>query len=156
MLDSYAIPCLWVLIILFSFCRYVHDNGSSGISFFGYGESSSETSIEIANVKSNHNGGFGMYFDGINVKLEVKVKDSETSNNGADGISIQAAASDVELDGIISRYNQFAGVSLYGNVNMNVNMKVKGDVNLYKNGLVGISEIGAAVVGETRCFELLR
>ena len=151
MLDAYAIPCLWVLIIL-SFCRYVHGNGDAGIAFLGSGESpeSSETSIEVNNVKSNHNGGIGMKFGGSSVKLQVQVKDSETSNNGYDGISIEAAPSDVELDGIISRYNQFAGVALYGNVNMNVNMKVKGDVNLYKNGDDGIFVFRAAVVVERR------
>eukprot|EP00984_Skeletonema_dohrnii_P004463 scaffold1584_cov76-Skeletonema_dohrnii-CCMP3373.AAC.2 len=116
-------------------------------------ESSSETSIEIANVKSNHNGRDGMRFvgNGENVKLEVQVKDSETSNND-DGISIFIdAAADVELDGIISRYNQKRGLTLY-DVYGNVNMKVKGDVNLYnyKNGLVGIIVFGAAVVVERR------
>ena len=112
MLDPYAIPCLWVMVIL-SFCSYIHDNSDRGFYFLGSGESpeSSETSIEVNNVKSNHNV-IGMSFAGDNVKLEVQVKDSETSNNSGSGIEIDSvfgvnisAAVDVELDGIISRYN---------------------------------------------------
>uniref|UniRef100_A0A6U3YIX6 Right handed beta helix domain-containing protein n=1 Tax=Skeletonema marinoi TaxID=267567 RepID=A0A6U3YIX6_9STRA len=120
---------------------YIHDNGDSGIYFVGSGESpeSSETSIEVNNVKSNLNGGLGMFVGGRNVKLEVQVTDSETSNNDNSGIVISKlgrsdAAVDLELDGIISRYNENFGVyvsSVTGDV------KVKGDVNLYKNGLSG-------------------
>jgi len=129
-------------------CRYIHDNGGTGIDFVGSGESpqTSETSIEVNNVKSNHNGGSGMFFAGEDVTLKVEVKDSETSNNSGSGIGIlklgsSDAAVDLELDGIISRYNGNYGLfvsSVTGDV------KVKGDVNLYKNGLSGFY-VGSAV-----------
>lgn len=139
MIDAYAIPCLRVMLIL-SFCRYSHDNQVNGIDFLGSGQSpeTSETSIEVVNVKSNNNGLRGMSFIGENAKLKVKVTDSETSNNNF-GIWVakvgeNEAAVDLELDGIISRYNENFGVyvsSVTGDV------KVKGAVNLYKNGLSG-------------------
>jgi len=155
MLDAYAIPCLWVMIIIFSFCRYIHDNGSTGINFFGDGASpeSSETSIGINNVKSNQNEGNGMYFGGENVKLEVKVTDSETSNNSESGIYISTfeAATDVELDGFISRYNGDHGLRVSSYDTAGGEVKVKGDVNLYKNGKSGFSVSNAVdVVVERR------
>jgi hypothetical protein len=140
MIDAYAIPCLRVMLIL-SFCRYIHDNQVHGIDFFGSGQSpeTSETSIEVVNVKSNNNGVRGMIFIGENAKLKVKVTDSEASNNNVAGIWVakvgeNEAAVDLELDGIISRYNENFGVyvsSVTGDV------KVKGAVNLYKNGFSG-------------------
>mmetsp|Transcript_13209 Transcript_13209/g.16829 ORF Transcript_13209/g.16829 Transcript_13209/m.16829 type:complete len:402 (+) Transcript_13209:37-1242(+) len=134
---------------------YIHDNaGGSGIFFLGSGESpeSSETSIEVNNVKSNHNV-IGMSFAGVNVKLEVQVKDSETSNNSGSGIVILKkifdAAVDVELDGIISRYNGVYGL-LVSSVTGDV--KVKGAVNLYKNGNSGfdVSAYDVDIVVERR------
>eukprot|EP00985_Skeletonema_marinoi_P027933 scaffold23573_cov85-Skeletonema_marinoi.AAC.1 len=119
---------------------YIHDNGDSGIYFFGIGQSpeTSETSIEVVNVKSNNNGVRGMSFIGENAKLKVKVTDSETSNNyfgiWVAKVGENEAAVDLELDGISSRYNENFGVyvsSVTGDV------KVKGAVNLYKNGLSG-------------------
>eukprot|EP00985_Skeletonema_marinoi_P016618 scaffold8976_cov173-Skeletonema_marinoi.AAC.2 len=122
---------------------YIHDNGRTGISFVGTGESpeSSETSIEVNNVKSNHNGE-GMSIFGKNVKLQVQVTDSETSNNDNSGIVIlklarSDAAVDLELDGIISRYNENFGVYVSSFNTAGGEVKVKGDVNLYKNGLSG-------------------
>eukprot|EP00985_Skeletonema_marinoi_P029700 scaffold28728_cov74-Skeletonema_marinoi.AAC.1 len=127
---------------------YIHDNGDSGIYFVGRGESpqTSETSIEVNNVKSNLNGGIGMFVGGRNVKLEVQVTDSETSNNDNSGIVISKlgrsdVAVDLELDGIISRYNENFGltVSSFNDPGASVtgDVKVKGAVNLYKNGLSG-------------------
>lgn len=120
---------------------YSHDNQVNGINFFGSGQSpeTSETSIEVVNVKSNNNGVRGMSFIGENAKLKVKVTDSEASNNNVAGIWVakvgeNEAAVDLELDGIISRYNENFGVyvsSVTGDV------KVKGAVNLYKNGVSG-------------------
>jgi len=134
---------------------YIHDNGSTGINFFGDGASpeSSETSIGINNVKSNQNEGNGMYFGGENVKLEVKVTDSETSNNSESGIYISTfeAATDVELDGFISRYNGDHGLRVSSYDTAGGEVKVKGDVNLYKNGKSGFSVSNAVdVVVERR------
>eukprot|EP00984_Skeletonema_dohrnii_P011136 scaffold4428_cov77-Skeletonema_dohrnii-CCMP3373.AAC.3 len=139
---------------------YIHDNGSTGISFIGGRESpeSSETSIEVNNVKSNHNGGTGMRFSGQNVKLEVKVTDSETSNNDNYGIfiigvpKISIAAVDVELDGINSRYNGDHGLFVSKFNTAGGEVKVKGDVNLYKNGLSGffVNSANVDVVVERR------
>mmetsp|Transcript_27281 Transcript_27281/g.39985 ORF Transcript_27281/g.39985 Transcript_27281/m.39985 type:complete len:349 (+) Transcript_27281:71-1117(+) len=133
----------------------VHDNGDSGISFYGSGENpeSSETSIEVNNVKSNHNGANGMSFAGSNVKLEVQVKDSETSNNSESGIYISTfeAATDVELDGFISRYNGDQGLFVSPLiVGGDVKVQVKGDVNLYKNENSGFLVGDVDVVVERR------
>jgi len=138
----------------------VHDNGDSGISFYGSGENpeSSETSIEVNNVKSNHNGANGMSFAGSNVKLEVQVKDSETSNNSGTGIKIDSvfgvnisAAVDLELDGIISRYNGDQGLFVSPLiVGGDVKVQVKGDVNLYKNENSGFLVGDVDVVVERR------
>mmetsp|Transcript_3057 Transcript_3057/g.4592 ORF Transcript_3057/g.4592 Transcript_3057/m.4592 type:complete len:411 (+) Transcript_3057:97-1329(+) len=138
---------------------YIHDNSDRGFYFLGSGESpeSSETSIEVNNVKSNHNV-IGMSFAGDNVKLEVQVKDSETSNNSGSGIEIDSvfgvnisAAVDVELDGIISRYNGDHGLFVSPLiVGGEVKVKVKGDVNLYKNENSGFFVGDVDVVVERR------
>eukprot|EP00985_Skeletonema_marinoi_P012167 scaffold5824_cov81-Skeletonema_marinoi.AAC.3 len=140
---------------------YIHDNGNEGIFFRGRPESS-ETSIEVNNVKSNHNGRNGMLFiGGDNVKLQVQVTDSETSNNEFSGISIvrfmapnSDAAVDLELDGIISRYNGGDGLNVSSFNTAGGEVKVKGDVNLYKNGssgfFVGNADVGVDVVVERR------
>eukprot|EP00984_Skeletonema_dohrnii_P032672 scaffold27186_cov78-Skeletonema_dohrnii-CCMP3373.AAC.2 len=134
---------------------YIHDNYRSGIYFFGSGESpeSSETSIEVNNVQSSHNGGHGMTFRGSNVTLEMQIKDSETSSNGLDGIFISRVSVDVyaavDQDGIIRRYNKFFGLYI---ASITGDMKVKGAVNLYKNrddGFV-LFRAGVDVVVERR------
>mmetsp|Transcript_27693 Transcript_27693/g.41587 ORF Transcript_27693/g.41587 Transcript_27693/m.41587 type:complete len:446 (-) Transcript_27693:186-1523(-) len=116
---------------------FIHDNGSDGIRFKG--ETGSESSIQIEGVRTINNGETGMVFIVLaDTTMILRVKDSETSYNKVAGfLSSSFGSIDFELEGFFnSRYN--GGNGMYFIYFSELEIKVKGVVNLYKNKYHGL------------------
>mmetsp|Transcript_27688 Transcript_27688/g.41571 ORF Transcript_27688/g.41571 Transcript_27688/m.41571 type:complete len:448 (-) Transcript_27688:186-1529(-) len=124
---------------------FVHDNGYIGI-WFEAGDGI-ERSTKVEGVRSINNVRHGMYVV-VSDTLNLRVKDSETSYNGRNGMFIEGSISNpggylnFELDGFFnSRYNSLGlGVD---NADWEGEMRVKGVVNIYKNKYYGLGIFSA-------------